>query len=842
MFTPTISASPCPDATALQQFLNDEQGGVGGVPLQEHIDSCPACQQVLARLVGSLPGSLDAISSLLGADLAAQAAVRPTQPPSTPAIQAPAEATMPVTELLSEPIQVPGYEVLAEAGRGGMGVVYKARQLRTDRIVALKMLVAGRHAGSKERTRFLHEAKAVAQLQHPNIVALYEAGQYGDLPYFTLEFVGGGNLANLLQGEPLPPQNAARLVEQLARGMQYAHERGIIHRDLKPGNILLAEGSGGAVSGEWSSPTSPSTTHHSARTTHQPKITDFGLAKNIADSTALTTTGAVFGTPSYMAPEQARGAAQQISAAADVYALGAILYECLTGRPPFQGATSAATLLQVLQEPVPPSRLQRALPHDLETICLKCLEKAPHQRYASARELAEDLHRFQAQEPIWARPAGRGERLIKWCRRHPAVSLLSAAVVLLTLVAGSLVTWQWRQAVTALAELRSEKTARARRQAAALPDAASARVPAMLEELAIDRDEVLPLLRQLYVEEKEHPRRMRLALALLPVEGDTVREPLTEWMLHADDPAEVLLAREALERYRAQLAAPLWAKADNTKVPDSVRFRALVALAAYDPANVRWQTVGPQVAEQLLRANSLHRSLWTQALRSVGPMLLPPQTDASYYPLKSGTKWHRRFESGDGATWQVIAQVVDTEKIDGQTVLARLEVNQLGMVLEAEHVSCTTKGIFRHRAQTTLEISPPLCLLNFPVKSGEAWESELTIGEQKGRATCRIVGSEEVEVPAGKYQAVVVHTDIQMEGAPKSKSRFISWFAAGIGMVKQTMFLPQRPSMGYLGFTGTRTVGMMSAPLGQGPFLAAFALPPLIETRTMVLEKFEEGK
>jgi tRNA A-37 threonylcarbamoyl transferase component Bud32 len=834
MFTPTIRESPCPDTATLQRFLNDELSAADGAGVKEHVDSCPACQEVLKGLVGNLSESFDAITPLFGAALAAHDSALPTLPPSIPALQVPAEATRPQTELPSGPIHVPGYEILAEVGRGGMGVVYKARQLRPERIVALKMLLAGRHAEPNDRTRFLREADAVAQLQHPNIVPLYEAGQHGDLPYFTLEFVSGGSLANLLQGKPLPPRDAARLVEQLARGMQYAHERGIIHRDLKPSNILLSEVSGGAVSGK-------DPTHHSPLTTHQPKITDFGLAKKIADSAALTATGAVFGTPPYMAPEQARGAAKQVSAAADVYALGAILYECLTGRPPFQGPTSTDTLLQVLQdEPVPPSRLQRSMPRDVETICLKCLEKAPNRRYGSARELAEDLRRFQAKEPIRARPVGRAERLIKWCRRHPGVSVLSAMVILLTLVAGSLVTWQWREAVTALAELRSEKKARARRLAAALPDASPGRVPAILEELESNREEVLPFLRQLYLEEKDHARRMRLALALVAVEGDRLREPLTDWMLHADDPAEVLLAVGALQRYRVELAAPLWAKAEDAKVPDGVRFRALVALAAYEPDNPRWQTLGPQVAEHLLRTNPHHRNLWTAALRSVGPALLAAPTNASYFPLKKGTKWHRRFESADGRIWHVIAQVADVDKIDGQAVLARLEVMTQGIVTEAEYVSCTARGIFRHRAQTTWEISPPLCLLSFPVRTGEAWESKLSIGELKYKVTCRVVGSEEVEVPAGKFKAVMVYMDMQLEG-DEEKIIFISWFAAGTGIVKQTIFWPPPSSVSHL-IAATKTVGLMASPLAPGPLLAASALPPYSRTTTMVLEKFEEGK
>jgi formylglycine-generating enzyme required for sulfatase activity len=470
-----------------------------------------------------------------------------------------------------------------------MGVVYKARQLRPARVVALKMLLAGRH---------------------------------GDLPYFTLEFVAGGSLANLLRGQPLPPGDAARLVEQVARGVHHAHERGIFHRDLKPGNILLQ-------TAEAPSPVENQPPSEKGRLlllqSAIPKIADFGLAKNLAVDSALTPTDAVLGTPSYMAPEQASGA-RQAGAAADVYALGGILYECLTGRPPFQGPTHADTLLQVLTtEPVPPSVLQRGVPRDLETSCLKCLQKDPHRRYASALELAEDLRRFRAGEPIRARPVGYAERAVKWCRRHPAVAALSALVLLLTLVAAGLVTWQWQEAVMALAQLRSEKTERARRQVAALPDAAPGRVPAILDELEANRGEVLPQLRQLYEEEKERSRHMRLALALAPVEPDLVRQPLTDWMLHAEDPAEVLLAREALAPYRKPLLDRLWAVAESPgKGKESWRLRAAVALAKYDADSEKWVKIQDAVADDLVAVPAVYFGTWLDGFRNVHARLVAP--------------------------------------------------------------------------------------------------------------------------------------------------------------------------------------------------------------------------
>jgi formylglycine-generating enzyme required for sulfatase activity len=596
----------------LRQFLTEELAGAEAALVREHVDACPVCQLELGRLVGGLPGPLGALGGE-GETLS------PTAAGGSAA---------------AAPLAVPGYEVLAEVGRGGMGVVYKARQLRPDRVVALKMLLAGRHAGRQERERFLHEAEAVARLQHPHIVALYEAGQHGDLPYFTLEFVAGGSLADRLRGKPLSPGDAARLIEQLAHAMHYAHERGIFHRDLKPANILLQRKSTDyADYTDKKEATSLPVKSTKSADEFVPKITDFGLAKNMAVASALTPTDAVLGTPSYMAPEQASGA-RQAGAAADVYGLGGILYECLTGRPPFQGPTHADTLLQVLHsEPVPPALLQRGVPRDLETICLKCLHKEPHRRYATAQELAEDLRRFQAGQPIRARPVGRAERAVKWCRRHPGVAVLSAALVLLLLISGGLVTWQWRQAVTALAKLRDEQAARALRQVTALPDAAPGRVPAILDELEANRDDVLPLLVQRYREEQEAARRMRLALALLPVDPDVFRQPLTEWLLHAEDPAEVLLAREALAPHQAAPVAPgqeplrdrLWAVAQSPgKDKEGQRLRAAVALAKYDPASPKWAKARDAVADDLVAVPAVYLGRWMDGFRPVRDQLLPP--------------------------------------------------------------------------------------------------------------------------------------------------------------------------------------------------------------------------
>ena len=320
---------------------------------------------------------------------------------------------------------VVGYEILAELGRGGMGVVYKARHIELNRLVALKMVLAGVHVGPRELARFRSEAAAVAALQHPNIVQVYEVGEQDGRPYFALEFVDGGSLAQRLTGAPLPPRWSAQLLEQLARTIHFAHQRGIVHRDLKPANILLASRESRVESPE---PVFGLSTLDSGLST--PKITDFGLAKQIQTGAALTQSGTVLGTPSYMAPEQALGKNREVGPAADIYALGAILYEMLTGRPPFRAETSLDTMLQVAsEEPVPLSRLQPKLPRDLQTICLKCLHKEPWNRYPTAEALADDLNRFLIGEPIQARPVGTPERLVKWARRRPSL----AALILLAL-------------------------------------------------------------------------------------------------------------------------------------------------------------------------------------------------------------------------------------------------------------------------------------------------------------------------------------------------------------------------------------------------------------------------
>ncbi len=317
----------------------------------------------------------------------------------------PTDSNVAVSSLLPS---LPGYDVLELIGRGGMGRVFKARHHKLGRIVAIKMLADP--DDDMLVARFHAESQAVAALQHPHIAQVFETGECQGQPFLVLEYIEGGSLSTFIAGKPQSPRDAAQTVETLARAIEHCHLHGILHRDLKPGNILL---------------TSDGT----------PKITDFGLAKRLRDDQKLTQTGEILGTPSHMAPEQASGGTSNVGPQTDIYSLGSILYELIAGRPPFSGTDSVQTLLMVLTtDPVPPSKFVPKVPRDLETICLKCLEKSPRKRYARAELLADDLRRFLDGRPVLARPASWFERGLKWAKRRPAAALL--VLVLLGAILG----------------------------------------------------------------------------------------------------------------------------------------------------------------------------------------------------------------------------------------------------------------------------------------------------------------------------------------------------------------------------------------------------------------------
>ncbi len=439
----------------------------------------------------------------------------------------------PSPELPATP-SIPGYEVLEKLGQGGMGVVYRARQTKLDRIVALKMILPRSATlpvyldALLERLR--SEAAALARLQHPDIVQIFELGECNGLPYLALEYVPGSSLGRRLAGgaKLQPAAEAGALVERLARAMHAAHGCGVLHRDLKPDNILL--GSDGS-----------------------PKIGDFGLAKRLDGKPGLTASGMLLGTPSYMAPEQAEGRNSEVGVAADVYALGAILYACLTGRPPFRAATVMETLYQVkMEEPVRPRQLEPAVPRDLETICLKCLEKRPQRRYPSAEALADDLRRFLEHRPILARRAGLLEQGLKWARRRPAAATLLAVSVLAGLALSVLAVVADRAARGEREARQQEARERARRAAAQVESLLSAEpgdVPRLLTLLAEQRDDV---------------------------------------------PGQ----------HASEMGADLWRRFDAPASTAGGRLRLLAALAALDPQSPRWQQVsGQTLAELILQAD-----------------------------------------------------------------------------------------------------------------------------------------------------------------------------------------------------------------------------------------------
>jgi tetratricopeptide (TPR) repeat protein len=386
-----------------------------GATVAAHLEVCTEC----GRRASALDASADALIVSLRQSLRPTGALEVTPVEDA----SPSVGTDPAQGTAQAPERIGAYRVLDEVGRGGVAVVYRARQDNPERIVALKVLLAGSHSSAERRARFRTEADTIARLRHPNIVQVYEAGQHDGLPFLALEFCDGGSLALQLAGMPQPPASAAQRMELLARAVHHAHQAGVVHRDLKPANVLLtADG--------------------------QLKVGDFGLAK--AERPEITATGTVIGTPSYMAPEQADGR-REVGPAADVYALGAMLYELLTGRPPFQGATALETLEQVRgQEPVPPRQLQPRVPRDLETVCLKCLEKEPGRRYGSAEFLADDLRRFQEGRPVQARPVSAAGRTWRWARRNPgwacAVSVLAGLLVTIA-VGASVMTWHLNKAL-----------------------------------------------------------------------------------------------------------------------------------------------------------------------------------------------------------------------------------------------------------------------------------------------------------------------------------------------------------------------------------------------------------
>lgn len=567
--------------------------------------------------------------------------------------------------------ELAGYEIVTELGHGGMGVVYQAWQPSLRRYVAIKMLRAGETASAEALKRLRTEAEAVAALQHPNIVQIHEVGTHDGCPYLVLEYVRGGNLARLLQCGPQPARVAARFVATLARAVHHAHLQRIVHRDLKPANILLQPLGGRQEVTDL---------EHAL-----PRITDFGLAKHLdlwADGPDLQTqTGQILGTPAYMAPEQAWGLRHGIGPTTDVYALGTILYELLAGRPPFQAASPLITVMLVrTEEPIPPSRLQPGLPRDLETICLKCLEKEPRKRYSSAADLAEDLERHERGEPIRARPIRLPHRLWRWCRRRPGIAGLLAGMVCVLVMAFFLVAGQWQRAEANLSAMtvqwtRAENLQRVAEERAAQLEAERTRAEGLQKEaerqqeravksLARTREVVDRFYLEITRDERmREPGLQELRKRLLTQARDYYEQFIAEG---GDDPftrnqmgraagwlarisGEIASKEEAIRYY--QLALGIFEKLlkeVGANDPNRPRYRSNVAIS-YDSLGVLHAETG-RAREAL--------AYFREAIRAREELLKESLDPAT----------RRRYEMGVAGSWSTIGNV---QRGLGQYVEAR---------------------------------------------------------------------------------------------------------------------------------------------------------------------------
>jgi hypothetical protein len=490
---------------------------------------------------------------------------------------------------------IPGFEISGVLGRGGMAVVYRARQIRLDRPCALKMILGGPHSDPLSITRFLGEARTIARLRHPNVLQIHSVGEVHEGPFLELEYADGGSLADRLDGTPWKPREAAALIEVLARAVGDIHRLGVVHRDLKPANVLLtADGT--------------------------PKVADFGLAKIVGGGSSLTLSESVMGTPYYMSPEQAEGRIKDVGPGADVYALGVILYELLTGRRPFRAASVLETLEQVkYADPVPPSRLVPRIHRDIETICSKCLNKDVARRYDSALALADDLKRWQAGLSIRARRPGLVEQAWRLIRRNSAFATLAAMVTLVTVAGISAAVFWWNQV--------SVSAATARAKVEMLTKAETTAVPEIVEQLAPLRRWADPLLAQA-VRNCPAGSRAALHINLAMLRADPSRKTiLFGWLTKAETrPEELLLIREQLTRqgHAETIVVQLWAELEGASRLNDGQLRAAGALAGFDPKNPRWKDVARQVAAKLVLENPLLLGHWSEVFRPVGGSLSGP--------------------------------------------------------------------------------------------------------------------------------------------------------------------------------------------------------------------------
>lgn len=586
------------------------------------------------------------------------------------------------------------FQILRPHARGGLGEVFVAHDEELDREVALKE-IQQRHADHQEsRARFLTEAKVTGALEHPGIVPVYGLGTYADgRPFYAMRFIQGDSLKAAIaryhqQAGGLQPvslefrQLLGRFVD-VCNAIAYAHSRGVLHRDLKPGNVML---------GKYG----------------ETLVVDWGLAKVLgraemeategvlagsADS-ALTQAGKAMGTPAFVSPEQAAGRLDQLGPASDVYSLGATLYCLLTGQAPFRDADAAVVLRKVQKGDFPaPRQVNPRVPPALEAVCLKAMALRPEDRYPTPRELAGEIEHWLADEPVGAYREPLTARVGRWVRRHQTLAAGIGALLLTGVIALSVSTLLIGRAQQQTAEaLHNEEQARRARvlgQLDALSDAAPGAVPAILADLEANRAEVLPRLRERYAEAGKPARRMRLALALLPVEPDAVRDDLVDWMLHVEDPAEAVLVRDVLVPHGSTLKASLWAKGDDAQ---SERFRALVALAAFDPNGEGWKKHAAAAVKQMV-TETLHLGTWVKALNPVREALQAPLAKA-YREEKSA---ERR---------ELAAQVLANYAADNPGLLAELLLDADG-----KQAAWIRPVLERHREAATARMRQELATL-----------------------------------------------------------------------------------------------------------------------------------